>query len=267
MYIIISLAVILEPVQLQAAHMAVPDLEPFWDYLLPKVHAFHVMPRNLNPLNMSLVEINKRYSDLATSDCCLSCGGALDYSEPQKGEICLDLGSGRGTDVLRLAEAVGPDGFVYGVDISEGMIEKSVSTAQRLGITNVKFLKNELDAIDIPFGTIDLVISNCTINHASDKQAVWNEVFRVLKKGGRFVISDIYANETVPEEFRNDPIAIAECWAGAVTKEEYLRQLEIAGLTAVKLLEESAPYEKGKIKVSSITITGNKPAGCCCCTS
>jgi arsenite methyltransferase len=216
---------------------------------------------------MSLVEINKRYSDLAGSDCCLSCGGAIDHSEPQLGEVCLDLGSGRGTDVLRLAEAVGPDGFVYGVDISEGMIEKSVTTAQRLGARNVKFLKNELGSIAVESNTIDLVISNCTINHASDKQAVWNEIYRILKKGGRFVISDIYSLEPVPEEFRNDEVAIAECWAGSVTKAEYFNQLDLAGLTSVKILEESVPYEKGKIKVSSITITGKKPSDCCCCGS
>ena len=89
---------------------------------------------------MSLVEINKRYSDLAATDCCLSCGGAINYAEAQPNEVCVDLGSGRGTDVIRLAEAVGKSGFVFGVDISEGMNEKAFSTAERVGITNVKFI-------------------------------------------------------------------------------------------------------------------------------
>jgi arsenite methyltransferase len=210
---------------------------------------------------MSLVEINKRYSELATSDCCLSCGGAVNYAMPQTDEVCVDLGSGRGTDVMRLAESVGTSGFVFGVDISEGMIEKAFSTAERLGVTNVKFIHSNLENIRLNDHIADLVISNCTINHASDKQAVWNEIFRILKAGGRFVVSDIYSTSPVPEEYKNDPVAIAECWAGSVTREEYLKQLKNAGFSKVNILEESAPYEKGKIKVSSWTIAAKKPSG------
>ena len=210
---------------------------------------------------MSLVEINKRYSELASSDCCLSCGGAVNYAMPELDEVCVDLGSGRGTDVLRLAESVGTSGFVFGIDISEGMIEKAFSTVERLGVTNVKFIHSNLENIRLNDHIADLVISNCTINHASDKQAVWNEIFRILKAGGRFVVSDIYSTSPVPEEYKNDPIAIAECWAGSVTLEEYLKQLKNAGFSKVNILEESAPYEKGKIKVSSWTIAAKKPSG------
>jgi arsenite methyltransferase len=207
---------------------------------------------------MSLVEINKRYSELAKSDCCLSCGGALNYAEAQPDELCVDLGSGRGNDVIRLAEAVGKNGLVYGIDISEGMIEKATGTAERLGITNTKFIHSNLEKILLDDNIADLVISNCTINHAADKQAVWNEIHRILKKGGRFVISDIYATSPVPEEYKNDPVAIAECWAGSVTRDEYVKHLETAGFSAITVIEESAPYEKGKISVSSWTISGNK---------
>jgi ubiquinone/menaquinone biosynthesis C-methylase UbiE len=214
---------------------------------------------------MSLVEINKRYSELASSDCCLSCGGAINYAMPELDEVCVDLGSGRGTDVLRLAESVGSSGFVFGVDISEGMIEKAFNTAERLGVTNVKFIHSNLENIRLNDHIADLVISNCTINHASDKQAVWNEIFRILKAGGRFVVSDIYSTSPVPEEYKNDPVAIAECWAGSVTLEEYLEQLKNAGFSKVNILEESAPYEKGKIKVSSWTIAAKKPTGKCGC--
>lgn len=214
---------------------------------------------------MSYVEINKRYSSLAEDSCCLSCGGAIGYSKPESGEVCVDLGSGRGTDVLRLAEEVGEKGFVYGVDISDGMIRKAKSTAEKLGAKNVKFLKAELEVLPIEDKIVDLVISNCTLNHSSDKQKVWNEVARILKKGGRFVVSDIYSSEPVPEEFRNDPQAVAECWAGAVTREEYLNHLQTAGFVQIKVLEESAPYEKGKIKVSSFTIYG-KTGKCCSCS-
>lgn len=217
---------------------------------------------------MNTVEINKRYSDLAESTCCLSCGGAINFAEPQQGEVCVDLGSGRGTDVMRMAETVGENGFVYGIDISEGMLEKATKTAEKLGVTNVKFIRSELEKLELPENTANLVISNCTINHASNKQVVWNEVYRILKKGGRFVVSDIYATSPIADEYRNDPVAIAECWAGAVTKSEYLDTLAKAGFTSVKILEESAPYAKGKAEVASFTIFGQKPSGKCgCCAS
>lgn len=209
-------------------------------------------------METSYTEINKRYSNLAESSCCLSCGGAINYSEAQPGEVCVDLGSGRGTDVMRLAENVGNDGFVFGIDISDGMIDKAAATAQRLGITNAEFIHSPLEKILLKDNIADLVISNCTINHASDKQSVWNEVFRILKKGGRFVVSDIYASKPVPEEYKNDPVAIAECWAGSVTRQEYLEQLSKAGFSSLNIIEESAPYEKGKVMVSSWTISGLK---------
>jgi len=214
---------------------------------------------------MDFTEINNRYTELAESTCCLSCGGAIDHSQPQPGEVCVDLGSGRGTDAIRLAEIVGAEGFVYGIDISDGMINKAMRTAENLGIKNVSFLQSPLEKIKIDDNIVDLVISNCTINHASDKQAVWNEVFRILKRGGRFIVSDIYAPVAIPDEYRNDPVAIAECWAGSVTREEYLGQLEKAGFTSVRIVEESTPYEKGKTMVASWTLEGFKPASSCSC--
>lgn len=216
---------------------------------------------------MSLTEINTRYSQLATSDCCLSCGGASQYANTLPGEVCVDLGSGRGTDAVRMAESVGSEGFVYGIDISDGMLEKARETARKLDVTNVSFLKSTLESIDLPDETANLVISNCTINHASDKQKVWDEVFRILKKGGRFVVSDIYSSLPVPEEYKNDPVAVSECWAGSVTRNEYLDQLNKAGFTNISVIEESAPYLKGKIRVSSWTVAGVKPSGKCCCSN
>jgi len=214
---------------------------------------------------MEVKEINTRYSQLAESDCCLSCGGAINFAQPAKGEVCVDLGSGRGTEVLRMAESVGETGFVYGIDISDGMLEKARRNAEKFGVTNVSFVRSELEKLDLPDKTADLVISNCTLNHAADKQAVWNEIHRILKQGGRFVISDIYATTTIPVEYRNDPVAVAECWAGSVTRAEYMEHLENAGFTSVEILEESAPYAKGKAEVASFTIAGNRRASCCSC--
>lgn len=207
---------------------------------------------------MEYKEINKRYSGLAESSCCLSCGGAINHAGVQPGETCVDLGSGRGTDVIRMAEKTGPGGFVFGIDISEGMIKKSIETARKLDVSNVRFLSCPLENLELDNGIADVVISNCTLNHSQDKQKVWNEIFRILKNGGRFVVSDIYSTDTVPAEFRNDPAAVAECWAGAVTKPEYIEHVEKAGFRNLKIIEESKPYEKGKIMVSSWTLTGSK---------
>jgi arsenite methyltransferase len=210
---------------------------------------------------MDTKQIEVRYSLLAEETCCLSCGGAINYAKAKMGETCVDLGSGRGTDVLRLADEVGGGGFVYGVDVSNGMLAKADANAKKLGVTNVRFVKSELESIDIESGTVDLVISNCTINHAKNKQQVWNEIARILKKGGRFVVSDIYSIGQVPDEYRNDPVAVSECWAGAVTKQEYIETLNMAGFTKIEIIEESKPYPKGKIEVCSFTIAGKTK--CC----
>lgn len=213
---------------------------------------------------MEIKEINNRYSGLAESECCLSCGGAINYADPKRGEVCVDLGSGRGTDVLRMAESVGDTGFVFGIDISDGMLEKARRNAEKFKVTNVRFVRSELEKLELPDKVADLVISNCTLNHAADKQSVWNEIHRILKKGGRFVISDIYATAAIADEFRNDPVAVAECWAGSVTRAEYMLHLEKAGFTTIEIIEESAPYTKGKAEVASFTIAGKKTAGCAC---
>jgi arsenite methyltransferase len=213
---------------------------------------------------MEIKDINSRYSELADSDCCLSCGRAIHNAQPVKGEVCVDLGSGRGTDVLRMAESVGETGFVYGIDISDGMLEKARFNAEKFKVTNVRFVRCELEQLDLPDKTADLVISNCTLNHAADKQQVWHEIFRILKKGGRFVISDIYATTPIDDKYRNDPVAVAECWAGAVTKMTYIQHLEKAGFASVEIIEESAPYAKGNAEVVSFTIAGKKAAGCAC---
>jgi len=213
---------------------------------------------------MSLKEVTLRYNELAESDCCLSCGGASNFADAQSGEICVDLGSGRGTDVLRLAELVGENGFVYGVDVSEGMIIKAQKNAEKFNVKNVKFLNCELEKLDLPNDSVDLVISNCTINHATHKQLVWDEIFRILKSGGRFVISDIYAVKPIAPEYRFDPVAVAECWAGSVTRDEYIKQVEYAGFENITFLEESKPYNKGHAEIASITIAANKISSCGC---
>lgn len=207
---------------------------------------------------MDTSSINLRYTMLSKETCCLSCGGAINFAEPQPGECCVDLGSGKGTDVLRMATKVGATGFVYGIDISKGMLEQARKSAEKLAVTNVTFIESDMEAIGIPSEIADVLISNCTLNHVSDKQKVWNEIYRILKPGGRFVVSDIYATETVPEDYRNNPEFVAECWAGAVTREVYLETIRNAQLGDIRILEETTPYSKGLIHVSGITIFGRK---------
>lgn len=213
-----------------------------------------------NQINDPMVidEINVRYSELSESNCCLSCGGAINFAKPQPGEICMDLGSGRGNDVIRIAEEVGKTGYVYGIDISEGMITKAKANLTKFEVTNAEIIKAELEKLPVENNSIDLIISNCTINHSTDKQSVWNEVYRALKAGGRFVVSDIYATEAIDEKYRNDPAAVAECWAGSVTKDVYLKMLKKAGFNEIEIFEESEPYAKGQANVSSFTFSGRK---------
>ena len=124
--------------------------------------------------------------------------------------------------------------------------------------SNVEFIQSTLEQINLKSNIADLIISNCTINHSSDKQAVWNEIYRILKQGGRFVVSDIYSENPVPDEYKNDPVAIAECWAGSVTRSEYLEHLKTPDSSSTEIIEESEPYQKGQIMVSSWTIAGIK---------
>lgn len=212
---------------------------------------------------MDTKEINIRYSLLAEDTCCLSCGGAVDKSEARKGEVCIDLGSGRGTDVIRLAETVGETGFAYGVDVTEEMIQKAEKTAAKMGIENAKFILSDLENIALPDETAHLIVSNCTLNHVANKPKVWAEIYRLLKNGGRFVVSDIYSTDLVPEEYANDPAAVAECWAGSIPKADYLKIIMNTGFKEVKILEESAPYSKGQIEVVSFTITAIKDEFSC----
>ena len=211
-----------------------------------------------NSLKLNVASINERYTNLSETTCCLSCGGAINHAGVQPGEVCLDLGSGRGNDVIRMAEEAGENGFAYGIDLSDGMVKKARTNLDKFGVTNAEIIQSEMESLPLNDNSVDVTISNCTINHSSNKEAVWSEVFRVLKPGGRFVVSDIYATAPIADEYRNDPQAVAECWAGAVTRAEYLTMLEETGFTNIKILEESEPYAKGMAEVASFTVYGEK---------
>jgi ubiquinone/menaquinone biosynthesis C-methylase UbiE len=201
--------------------------------------------------------VQKRYTSLADGCGSLACGGALDFAAPAQGEVLLDLGSGRGRDVIRAARQVGPSGQAIGIDRTQAMIDKAVSaTPPDLG--NVRFVCCDLAALALDSASADVVVSNCTINHAPDKTAVYREIHRVLKPGGRFVVSDIIAEQTLPESVRNDPEAWAACYGGALPEDEYFAAIVAAGFGKVELLAQTKPYEKGGVRIRSMTIRGYK---------
>jgi arsenite methyltransferase len=201
--------------------------------------------------------VRARYETLATSCQSLSCGSALALAAPDPGETVVDLGCGRGRDVLRAAELIGAAGLAIGVDVSETMLEKArASVPPSRG--NVRFVRSDLAALELPDRIADVVVSNCTINHAPDKEAAFRELHRVLRPGGRFVVSDVVAEQELPQAVRSDPAAWAACYGGAIPEAEYVATARRAGLEDLEVLERSEPYEKAAVTVRSITLGGRR---------
>lgn len=199
--------------------------------------------------------IQERYAGLASSCCSLSCGEALDLAAPAPGEVLVDLGCGRGKDVLRAAGLVGSRGEAIGVDLTEGMLEAARASVPPF-LANVRFLCCDLARLELPDACADVVISNCTINHARDKAAVYREIHRILKPGGRFVVSDVLAERELPESVRSDPAAWAACYGGAIPEAEYRAAIAAAGFAQLDVRKRSEPYEKGGVQVRSVTYAG-----------
>ena len=173
----------------------------------------------------------------------LGCGNPLAVAELRAGERVLDLGSGGGIDVLLSARRVGPSGFAYGVDMTDEMLELARASAARAGAVNVEFRKGEIEALPLPDGAVDVVISNCVINLSTDKPAVLAEMFRVLVPGGRIGISDVVAADHLSPADRAAAGSYVGCIAGALTRAEYLAGLAAAGFTdaSVTFTAEAAP--------------------------
>jgi SAM-dependent methyltransferase len=165
----------------------------------------------------------------------LGCGNPTALVDLHEGETVLDLGSGGGIDVLLSARRVGPTGFAYGLDMTDEMLALALENKAKAGAANVAFLKGQIDAIPLPAQSVDVVISNCVINLAADKGQVLREAFRVLKPGGRFAVSDVVADGSVPEALRTNMEAWVGCLAGALAIEDYTHLLEAAGFDEVSL--------------------------------
>ena len=219
----------------------------------------------------------------------LGCGNPTALAALEAGQTVLDLGSGGGIDVLLSARRVGPAGKVYGLDLTDDMLALARENQHKARVTNVEFLKGSIEAIPLPDNSVDVVISNCVINLAADKDAALREAFRVLKPGGRFAVSDVVVRGDVPREVRRSMELWVGCVAGALSDHEYQQKLTAAGFDDVSVepwreysLEDARTFlaaagldvdalsarVDGKIASAFIRARKPEPAACCgpsCC--
>src|SRR5438094_1172228 len=172
----------------------------------------------------------------------LGCGNPTALAQLNPGEVVLDLGSGGGIDVLLSARRVGPTGKAYGLDMTDEMLALARENQRKAGVTNVEFLKGEIESIPLPDASVDVLISNCVINLSADKRRVIAEAFRVLKPGGRFAVSDVVVRGEVPAAVRRSMELWVGCVAGALEEQEYRRLLADAGFVDVGV-EPTRIYE------------------------
>ncbi|MEO8849745.1 MAG: arsenite methyltransferase [Casimicrobiaceae bacterium] len=218
----------------------------------------------------------------------LGCGNPTALAELNPGEIVLDLGSGGGIDVILSALRVGPTGKAYGLDMTDEMLALAHANKHKSGLTNVEFLRGEIENIPLPSNSVDVIISNCVINLSGDKDRVLQEAFRVLKPGGRFAVSDVVVRGEVPPAVRKSMELWVGCIAGALSEADYRAKLEGAGFNGIDVevtrvygVEDAATFLAGQGldveslatevdgKIVSAFIRATKPIACCapgCCS-
>jgi arsenite methyltransferase len=213
----------------------------------------------------------------------LGCGNPTALAQLNAGETVLDLGSGGGIDVLLSAKRVGPTGKAYGLDMTDEMLALARENQRKAGVSNVEFLKGEIENIPLPDNSVDVIISNCVINLSADKGRVLREAFRVLKPGGRFAVSDVVVRGDVPEAVRKNVLLWVGCIAGALKDTEYISTLADAGFESVDIeptrvykiedarafltsegvdVDAIAPQVEGKFM--SAFVRARKPQASCC---
>jgi SAM-dependent methyltransferase len=189
-----------------------------------------------DPITSNLYEPAEAHDvPAAALEASLGCGNPTALAELRPGETVLDLGSGGGIDVLLSARRVGPTGKAYGLDMTDEMLALAERTRAASGLTNVEFLKGEIEAIPLPDACVDVIISNCVINLSGDKDRVLREAFRVLRPGGRLAISDVVVRGDMPAEIRRSMELWAGCIAGALSEGEYFGKVRAAGFGNVSL--------------------------------
>jgi SAM-dependent methyltransferase len=201
-----------------------------------------------------------RSAIVATADLGLGCGTPVDHAELREGMTVLDLGSGAGIDVFLSAQKVGPTGKAIGIDMTDKMLERANANKRKLGITNAQFRKGEIERLPVDSESVDRIISNCVINLVPDKANAFSEMYRVLKSGGKFVVSDIVSIGEIPADVREDMERWAGCVAGALEKENYLDIVRKAGFAQLEIVSEKSFQldPSGQFGLESMTLKGTK---------
>jgi len=218
----------------------------------------------------------------------LGCGNPVALASLREGEVVLDLGSGAGFDCFLAAERVGPSGRVIGIDMTPDMLDRARENAKKGGRTNVEFRLGEIEHLPVADNSVDVVISNCVINLSPDKPQVFREAFRVLRPGGRLMVSDIVLAAPLPEALAGSALLYNSCVAGALVREEYLGNIAAAGFTEITVQGEAvfslehivsepdlaralegaalSESERASLRESilSIKVAARKPGGCTC---
>jgi len=219
------------------------------------------------------------------ADLGLGCGLPTQFAQIKQGDVVIDLGSGAGNDAFIARHETGETGKVIGIDFTPAMIEKARGNAEKLGFNNVEFRQGDIEKMPVTANAADVIVSNCVLNLVPDKDGVFKEIYRVLKPGGHFSISDIVLAGELPEAIREAAEMYAGCVAGAIQKQVYLEIIEAAGFKNITLqkdkaiiipdnilssylsAEEIAEYKNGKTKITSITVYAEKLAkddrNCC----
>ena len=172
----------------------------------------------------------------------LGCGNPFAIASLKKGDVVLDLGSGAGFDAFLASRQVGDTGKVIGVDMTPEMVDKAKGIAIKGNVKNVEFRLGDIEALPVDDDSIDVIISNCVINLAPDKEKVFKEAYRVLKAGGRLMISDVILSKELPKEMKEDETLLTGCVSGAILKEDYLKLLSKAGFSKIIISKETPMF-------------------------
>lgn len=218
------------------------------------------------------------------ADLGLGCGLPTQFAKIKKGDTVIDLGSGAGNDCFIARNEAGEDGRIIGIDFTPAMIEKAKANAQKLGYANVEFRQGDIEKMPVTSNVADVIVSNCVLNLVPDKDAVFKEIFRVLKQGGHFSISDVVLVGELPPSLRKDAEMYAGCISGAIQKESYLELIKINGFSNITVQKEKAisipddilknylneeeltNLKSGNVGVFSITVYAEKAKSCGCST-
>lgn len=190
-------------------------------------------------LGYSLEEMNQAPPD---SNLGLGCGNPVAIASLKEGEVVLDLGSGAGFDAFLASPKVGNTGRVIGVDMTDEMLEKARNNAKKGSFTNVEFRKGDIEDLPVADSSVNAIISNCVINLAPDKEKVFKEAYRVLKTGGRLMISDVVLTKPLPDELKEDEELLIGCISGAILKEDYLDLLKKTGFSDITIHKEMPAF-------------------------